>query len=136
MEDHKGGSKASLKQNPTQDPALVRKERIEHTKPKQLTVPVFDRHFNPGSALPSFGDNSLLEVLSALYLRIAQDANLQLAPIPASTTSTANLANDRIRAIMAVVKGDIDAWCEITTHATLLDVQSVLACFARLGWKA
>ncbi len=42
MEDHKGGSKASLKQNPTQDPAQVRKNRV-----------VLDRKSPPGAAAGS-----------------------------------------------------------------------------------
>jgi peptidoglycan hydrolase-like protein with peptidoglycan-binding domain len=134
MEDHKGGSKASLKQNPTQDPAQVRKERIEHTKPKQLTIPVFDRHFNPGSALPSFGDNSLLEVLAALSLRLQKNPDLELSANPLDTTASPSLSQARIRTITAILHNDVEAWHEITSQATTRDIQCALTCANRLGW--
>ncbi len=56
MEDHKGSSKASLKQNPTQDPAQVRKERIvlpPKTPAPALAAPPKPRSDTAGKSFPT-----------------------------------------------------------------------------------
>jgi hypothetical protein len=154
MEDHKGGSKASLKQNPTQDPAQVRKERIAltnssqriHSRPLRSSpqesaesngsfdIPIYEYHYNAAGIFPKLDTDEFINAVTSLATYHKPNKKYLINNHPSAESTKPEIQNQRIKVIEAIIHQDESLWLELIKNATVTDVQSFLTFFSQKKW--